>query len=252
MITDLSTYLRPTPILNFNAAEIQALVREHDWRSLEPRLRVEAIYALVRDKITFGYNKTDSISASEVLRDGYGQCNTKTTLLMALLRAAGVPCRLHGATIDKTLQRGVVTGLFYQLAPRNILHSWTEVWLDEQWIALEGVILDKPYLAGLTNHLQKNSGPLLGYGVGTSDIGNPAIEFNGGPTSIQMTGVNQDFGVFSDPDEFYSAHGTNMSGLRAWLFASWVRHRMNRRVSQIRGCEPSATCGLVANSIGAN
>jgi hypothetical protein len=39
------------------------------------------------------------------------------TLLMALLRAMGVPCRFHGFTINKALQRGAITGVAYRLAP---------------------------------------------------------------------------------------------------------------------------------------
>jgi hypothetical protein len=45
---------------------------------------------------------------------------------MALLRAVGVPCRFHGFTIDKALQKGAITGVAYQLAPRNIIHSWAD------------------------------------------------------------------------------------------------------------------------------
>ena len=43
----------------------------------------------------------------KVLADGYGQCNTKGTLFMALLRACNIPCRVHGFTIDKKIaERG--------------------------------------------------------------------------------------------------------------------------------------------------
>lgn len=64
------------------------------------------------------------------MRDGFGQCNTKGTLFMALLRACGVPCRIHGSTIDKKLQKGAMSGLVYRIAPREIFHSWVEVLLD--------------------------------------------------------------------------------------------------------------------------
>jgi len=67
------------------------------------------------------------------------------SLLMALLRACDIPCRLHGFTIDKALQKGAITGLAYALAPRNIVHSWVEVELDGQWLELEGFILDADY-----------------------------------------------------------------------------------------------------------
>lgn len=86
------------------------------------------VYNFVRDNIAFGYNASDDLTASTVLSDGIGQCNTKGTLLMALLRAVGVPCQFHGFTIDTALQRGAITGVAYQLAPRNIIHSWIEVW----------------------------------------------------------------------------------------------------------------------------
>ena len=39
--------------------------------------RIKSIYGFVRDDILFGYNIDDDISASRVLSDGYGQCNTK-------------------------------------------------------------------------------------------------------------------------------------------------------------------------------
>ena len=40
----------------------------------------------MRNDILFGYNSSDLLTAEEVLKDGYGQCNTKATLLMALFR----------------------------------------------------------------------------------------------------------------------------------------------------------------------
>src|SRR5699024_7242538 len=130
----------------------------------------------------------------------------KTTLLMALLRAVDVPCRLHGATIHKRLQRGVVTGLLYRIAPDNILHSWAEVEVGDRWIELEGVILDSDYLAGLRRTLGTR-GAVLGYGAGTDDIGDPPVSWCGQDTAIQKTGINADFGLFDDPDDFYRAHG---------------------------------------------
>ena len=39
--------------------------------------KIREVYSFVRNEIKFGYNKGDDIIASEVLKDGYGQCNTK-------------------------------------------------------------------------------------------------------------------------------------------------------------------------------
>lgn len=233
-----SAILRTTRLLDWQSPDIQHLVSARGWRDLSEFERIGAIYRFVRDEIAFGYNERDDLPASRILEDGYGQCNTKTILLMTLLRAAGVPCRLHGATIHKKLQKGVVSGLFYRLAPASILHTWAEVPIKEGWAALEGVILDKPYLDGLRQFVPTESGCMLGYAVGTDNWNAPAIEWEGRDTAIQQTGVNNDFGIFDDPDAFYARHGGNLSGIRSWLYQHLVRHIMNRKVARIRaaGC----------------
>lgn len=231
----MDVHLRPTAILDYGHPSVQTLVDARRWRDIPCRARIGAVYDFVRDEIGFGYNASDALSASLVLADGYGQCNTKTTLLMALLRAVDVPCRFHGATIDKRLQKGVVDGVLYRLAPRNILHSWAEVRYDDRWVDLEGVILDADYLTGLRNTVAA-AGALLGYGAGTDDIGDPPIFWTGADTAIQKTGVNGDLGTYDDPDAFYREHGTNLTGIRNLVYQGVIRHAMNRRVAAIRGC----------------
>lgn len=229
----METTLRETALLDYRHPALESLIARRGWRELEPFERIGAIYRYVRDEVLFGYNASDDRPASAIAADGYGQCNTKTTLLMALLRGSGIPCRFHGATVRKELQRGVVDGLAYRLAPEEILHSWAEVRIDGRWAQLEGVILDDRYLDGLRAEVA-SIGPLLGYGAGTDDIAAPAIEWAGADTSIQKTGVARDLGVFDDPDAFYRAHGGNLSGLRSLLYRLVIRHRMNRRVAALR------------------
>ncbi len=103
MSASMESYLKPTPMLDFRHPQIQQLVRERGWGGRTDDEMAREIYEFVRDEIAFGYNRDDTLSASEVLRDGYGQCNTKGTLLMALLRAAGIPARFHGFTIYNDL-----------------------------------------------------------------------------------------------------------------------------------------------------
>jgi transglutaminase-like putative cysteine protease len=76
-----------------------------------------------------------------VLADCIGQCKTKSTLLMPLPRAVDIPCRFHGFTIDKPLQKGAITDLACWLAHKRIIHSWAEISLEGRWVALEGFIL---------------------------------------------------------------------------------------------------------------
>ena len=189
----------------------------------------------VRDKIKFGYNESDDISASQVLSDGYGQCNTKSNLLLALLRGAGIEARFHGFTIDKRLQYGAVTGIFYLMTPKEIFHSWIEVNHDGKWYNLEGFILDKTYLDSLKNYFPRNTKTLCGYGVASDDFQKPQVDWNGdNDTYIQKEGVVRDLGVFDSPDEFYNQYGTNPTGLKKVLFKILVRHIMNKKISRLR------------------
>ena len=227
-------YRRGTALLNIDDPRITQLVDQQGWCRLPEEDRIGAVYNFVRDQIPFGYNTSDDLAASTVLADGYGQCNTKTTLLMALLRAIGIGCRLHGATIDKSLQHGVMVAPMYWFAPRSIIHTWAEVNVGDHWVGLEGVIVDGGFLAGVQAHTGQRSGPLLGYGIGTEDLQNPTIEWHGTDTAIQATGINRDLGVFDDPDAFYRKYGVNARGMKGWLYRNVMRKAMNRRVRAIR------------------
>lgn len=223
-----------TPMLDLNAPEIQALITRREWRELDAYHRIEGIYNFVRDEILFGYNTDDGIPASHVLADGYGQCNTKGTLFMALLRACEIPCRIHGFTIDKKLQKGAMTGLVYALAPRDVFHSWVEVLYDGRWYALEGLILDRAYLRGLQGRFPNCRGSFCGYGVAAESLQAPAIEWKGCDTYIQSLGIRQDFGLYDSPDDMLRAHRQALSPVKGFVYRHMGRHLMNANVQQIR------------------
>ena len=222
-------------MLNYSHQSIQALIDNRKWILLDEFHRILEIYNFVRDEVLFGYNTSDEISASQVLADGYGQCNTKGTLLLALLRAVHIPCRVHGFTIDKVLQKGAMTGLVYQLAPNNVFHSWVEVYYENAWYELEGFIIDKQYLAKLQLINSNCTGSFCGYGVAVTDFQNPVIDWNGNSTYIQSEGINQDFGVYDSPDELLKEHGQELSGIKKLLYQNIGRHFMNANVKKIRG-----------------
>ncbi len=84
---------------------------------------------------------------------------------MALLRACNIPCRVHGFTIDKRLQKGAMTGFVYRNAPKSIFHSWVEINFENQWYELEAFILDKTYIKKLQEQNLECTGAFCGYGV---------------------------------------------------------------------------------------
>ena len=233
-LNSMTNYLKETKILNYSDSTIQDLIKNKNWLNLDTVQRVKSIYNFVRDDIAFGYNISDEISATEVLRDGYGQCNTKATLLMALLRATGIPNRIHGFTINKALQKGAISGIWYKLSPKNILHSWVEVYVNDEWYFLEGVILDKEYLSKLQAKNKECKTTFCGYGAYTDNFENPPVEWNLNNTFIQEKGINQDFGLFDTPDEFYAKHEQRLGAFKKFIFRKIVRHRMNKNVKKIR------------------
>ncbi|WP_230655920.1 transglutaminase-like domain-containing protein [Psychrobacter sp. I-STPA10] len=226
--------LQETKILDYSHHNIQNLIKDRGWDQLNDVEKVKSIYNFVRDEIEFGYNTNDNISASKVLEDGYGQCNTKSTLLMALLRGVGIKNRLHGFTIDKALQKGAISGIWYQFSPKNILHSWVEVNIDGRWYSLEGVILDKKYLVALQNKFADCKTTFCGFGAYTDNFKNPNIDWNLNDTYIQDKGINQDFGLFATPDEFYKQYQQKLNPFKQWVYRNIVRQQMNKNVRKIR------------------
>lgn len=230
----MNRYIQETDMLDYSDIHIQRLIQDKDWLELSDFDRIKAIYNYVRDEILFGYNIDDSIPASKVLADGYGQCNTKGTLFMALLRACSIPCRVHGFTIDKKLQKGAMTGLVYRSAPKNVLHSWVEIFFEDIWYELEAFILDNSYFSKLQQAHIDCVGAFCGYGVAVKDFQHPVIDFDRNNTYIQSEGINQDFGIYDCPDDFLKEHRQEMSVIKAFAYRNLGRHLMNRNVKKIR------------------
>ena len=137
-------YLRETRMVDFSNPAIQKLIQNMKWKEMGEFERIKAIYNYVRDDVLFGYNIDDGISASKVLADGYGQCNTKGTLFMALLRACNIPCRVHGFTIDKRLQKGAMTGFVYRNAPKIIEFDRNNTYIQSEGINQDFGVYDCP------------------------------------------------------------------------------------------------------------
>lgn len=230
----MNIYLQETQMLNYNHDQIQNLIKKKEWTKYNDFKKILKIYNFVRDEIAFGYNIDDTISASEVLKDGYGQCNTKGTLFMALLRAVRTPCRIHGFTIDKKLQKGAMTGIVYKLAPQSIIHSWVEIQYKEHWYNIEGFILDSQYLKKIQEKYSDCKTNFCGYGVATNNFQNPQIEWNANDTYIQKEGINHDFGVFNSPDEFFGKYQQQLTPLKKMAYRNIGRKLMNRNIERIR------------------
>ena len=227
-------YLKETQMLNYNADNIQKLVEARGWKQLDEFERIGAVYDYVRNEILFGYNSSDLLTAEEVLKDGDGQCNTKGTLLMALFRAVGIPCRLHGSEVSKYFQEGATSGLISKLAPESVVHTWVEVSYQNKWIALEGVITDEAYVQGVKKKCREHIGDFKGYAISVSDLKTLDLNWNGEDLFVQNTSVVEDYGVFDSPDDFFKEHKQTWNKVKDFAYVHYGRKVMNRNVSGIR------------------
>jgi hypothetical protein len=230
----MENLLMDTEMLNYRDAQIRNIIAERGWLDLSEKDRILTIYNFVRDEISFGYNANDNINAVDVLKDGYGQCNTKGTLFMALLRAVGIPCRIHGFYVDKIMQKGAMKGFYHRLSPKDILHSWVEIFYKGEWLNLEGFILDVKYLKNLQEKFKDCSGSFCGYGVAIWDFKNPPIYWNENDTYIQKDGITKDLGIFDSPDELFAKYRQNTGKFKTFMFKYIVRQLMNRNIKRIR------------------
>lgn len=230
----MERYLKRTAMLNYDAQAIVDLIDAQKWNDLDAFDKIGAIYDHVQNNILLGYNKYDNLTATQVLTDGIGQCNTKATLLMALLRAVGVPCRLHGTKVTRVFQRSLMPKIMAKLAPSLIVHTWAEVYYNGEWLSLEGVITDKAYITGLQKMFPGYKGKFFDYAVAVRDFDKLHIDWAGGNTTVQQQAVVEDLGVFDSPDEFYAEYKQDYRGLKKFMYENIGRKIMTKKVANIR------------------
>lgn len=230
---NIPKYLQPTRLLDYNTKEIKELIQKA-FSDIGTSEKIEKIYYFVRDEIKFGYNESDDIPASQVLKDGYGQCNTKTTLFMALARAVGIPSRAHLFKINKKVQKGIFpTHIYERYMKEELIHSWPEIYLKDRWIILEGIILDNEYLEQIKKKF-RFKGQFEGYGISVLDLSSVNTNWSGKDTYIQKKSITKDEGMYASPDEYYQEYGTNMDKLEKFFFKCFVKPLVNKKVKNIR------------------
>lgn len=123
----LEDYLAPTPEIDSDAPQLQALSRQvvgdtHGVYASAVKLvhfvygRLEKAYGVSRDR------------ATEVLALGKGDCTEHALLFTALARAAGIPARQVHGLVYARYEDGV---------PALYWHAWVEVKSGAEWIAVD-------------------------------------------------------------------------------------------------------------------
>lgn len=232
---DRAAWLTPTASLDFHVPLLARTVHELLAGASSDRERAVRLHDHVRDRVRFGWAPDfDAGTASQTLARGVGFCNTKTPLFVAMLRAAGIPARLHFAGITRELLAPLI-----RPAGRFVDHSYAEVMLDGRWLHVDSYIVDRPLFEAARRRLQA-SGRMVGYGIhahGRVDWDGRADNFCQFVNEGSAVGFSDmDFGVFADVPAFYASGRARTP--RASLFRQFILRPLlwigNRRVAALR------------------
>jgi len=228
--------MKNTLISDFEHPAVVRTLQELTRCTMQKEKVIEAIFLYVRDRILFGGfpPKGDLTLASETIGLGYGQCNTKSALFLALLKAAGIPARIHFSWIRREIQQGLFTGLLFHLMPKELSHSWIEVQHEGAWRPIDSFINDSSFYRNGKKRLQKE-GLREGYSVSCRKA-ESRIDFTlSGSGFVQMDSVTRDLGWYDDPSVFYaSADYTNRPGPVQLLVYRLAIGGINRKIASIR------------------
>jgi len=134
------------------------------------REKAIALHDYVRENVKFGFNKYfDATPPDYTLACGYGHCNPKSRLMVALFREAGLESYQHFVVIPKDILKGAIPASRYWMIPAELSHSYVEVKVEGQWRMIDSFIVDTPLLRGAQARLARE-GRSLGYGVRTDSI----------------------------------------------------------------------------------
>ena len=130
-------YLLPTALIDSDHPMIRDYARECTRSAGEDAVaKAVALYRAVRDSVRYDpyspFYRPEHYRASFILARGRGFCVGKASLLCALARSCGIPCRVGFATVRNHLVttqfiRRIGTDLF-------VYHGFNELYLQGRWV----------------------------------------------------------------------------------------------------------------------
>lgn len=222
-----------TPLVDIDDEHLRHVAREVAGEGDEVT-RARHVHDYVRDRVRFGFSQHAwRVKASEVLVAGRGHAMPKATLFTAMLRAVGVPARMHFVSVDSDL----LSGLLEWPTPR-LDHAVVEVWLGEQWLACDSFVVDHVYFEAASARLRRE-GRRWGYGVhvdGRVEWSGRAPSFSqlviGGPQALPAA---VDLGVRADALALYTEEVPEASVVPMMARLRWrfIARSGNQRIAEL-------------------
>lgn len=129
-------FTQSADFIDSNADNIRVFAEEIVRSSQSQREKASALYYRVRDGIRYtpylDFGDPEMYRASSVLRNGYGFCISKASLLAACGRVLGIPSRVGFADVNNHLN----TPRLREMNGGDLMrwHAFTEFYLDGIWV----------------------------------------------------------------------------------------------------------------------
>lgn len=131
-------YLSPTYFFDFESEEIQDIISEFKDALLSQKEIAIALYTKVRDHWRYdpynlSFNK-EKYRASEIAKRSKGHCVDKSIILIACLRAMGIPARIHLAKVKNHI---AVDRLIEKFGSNELTpHGMVDAFIANKWLKL--------------------------------------------------------------------------------------------------------------------
>lgn len=217
---ELQKYLKPTSLSDSDNPFLQSRARQITADSGSAKDSALSIFYFVRDNIVYGGSDPCG-KASHTLKAGVGACKVKANAQMCLLRALGIPARLHAASVKTEAIKGLYPGLILKKLPEVLRHVWCECHLSGTWIACDSTF-DEPLLNGLLRkgRLSKQAIPTIDWD-GENDL------------SLLNPWLVEDIGTFASYDEMI--HKGDMPPKWSLRLSGWIMSvPFNRHLARMR------------------
>ncbi len=195
---DPGRWLGATALVDLEDPKLRLRVRALTQLCRNEREKALALYGFVKRLPLATRFRMRARTAREVYDAGRGSASEKATLLVAMLRIAGIPARLRYVAISAELLRGAAGHL------REPDRPLLEIWLQGRWQRTDTYIFDAERMAAARQRL-KRRGWEWGYGlhVGGAKAWNgfESAYLGGVPTECDLM-VVREVGVVSDEQEY--------------------------------------------------
>lgn len=225
-------WLGSTPLLDLEDPRLRLRVHALTQLCTSERDKALALYRFVKRMPVCRPFKARPRTARQVLDVGRGDALDKATLLVAMLRAAGIPARIRCITLDGRILCGLTCAL------REANRALVEMWLDGEWQQTDTYIYDAETMAAARQRL-KDLGWEWGYGIhveGRMLWQGEGSAFVGGQPDASNPMFVQDFGCFDDPLHYISspAYRRRYNPLRRMLHWNMLAPFIERALRALR------------------